>query len=658
MSTPVNPLDRFRSYSYHHILMVSTNTESIRAIVNPETMPQGEQDVLSKLSLGNPISIGNGNSTAYLLCDTRKVSHFSINEVSYDSYIRVGENTFSNAVISPIKISIIDSHGVAFINYLDYIQNKMKVSIHKATYLLKTIFVGHTDTGSTEIIKQEAIPMLLTKMNMSPDHRGSVVAMEFTAMSQGAVLMNDDYNRMFDISGIFSPTNRLKDAVKSLENTLNSKSRDWFKKIQIKRVEAFEGLSGEKISPDSRFGKLVQYMFTVPDDWDSFEVHGIYERSTESKFAKGGYKDPITTKGVYIGFNASNSASIKDALEVILRQSQHVQKLASNQNRQDGKTQSYEILTTVTSDDDTITIHFDVVNYAIPKTQRETAQPELQSGFKPSDKNLMTFDYIFSGKNSDIIDFAMQMNNVQIFLADNLYIGDKIAEETAKDQKDKVQDKTSTKKKESIINIQENDPILPPIKSASQQMNMPWITETDGKRDYVTARQQFIHNMSVCHGMSSTDVALKIRGNPNLFSRFTADTIFPHVKIIDSVDLNYVQNNESFIKGTNGEFLNKTDRKQYVDEKDAHVKKMGEMLATSQKNIPTLVPFYVRVNIKGQLVDVNQLDNVTPHNTPYTNLFYTGYYIVKKITHTFSGGEFRQDLLLGAVPDDLYGKDY
>jgi hypothetical protein len=90
--------------------------------------------------------------------------------------------------------------------------------------------------------------------------------------------------------------------------------------------------------------------------------------------------------------------------------------LASNDNRADGNLKGYKILTNVTSDDDTVVVHYDIANYAIPKITEDSGKQEGKDSVDKSvpfqinkDKNLMTFEYIFTGKNADILNFDMKI---------------------------------------------------------------------------------------------------------------------------------------------------------------------------------------------------------------------------------------------------------
>jgi hypothetical protein len=270
----------------------------------------------------------------------------------------------------------------------------------------------------------------------------------------------------------------------------------------------------------------------------------------------------------------------------------------------------------------------------------------------------MTFEYLFTGKNADILNFDMKINNVNVFLADNLIIGDQAAQETTKNQADKPADDTKTKNKELIVNIREKDPIILPMKTGSQQQNMAWSTETDARKDTVKSRQQFIHNMSLAHGVSSFNIILKIRGNPNLYRRFSEASLMPHVKIIDNIqDVKYITSDEKFVKGTNGEFLSSNDVKTYLDAKNARVKEVGAEVEAQQNKTATLLPFYVKVHIRGQDFDVLQGADSFSNFKPFQDMWYNGYYLVTKIEHKFMNGEFYQELMLSAIPLDLYGQE-
>lgn len=648
-----NPLDKYRSYAYHHILVMASSTEAIRPLADPKVTLDQDLAFYKDLKLGEPS--GSENAPYYLVCDTRKTSYFSITDLSYTTSVSgAGKHDFTSLIFGNISMKFVDSTGVGLINYLKFLaSSKLKVSIHNAAFFLKTVFVGHTDAGTTEIVTQTGIPMCLRDIKMYPNHLGSTLDVQFLPIPNGLAVQDDNYSKISDLPGVFSPTKKLKDAVKSLEDAVNKKSRQWYKELQIRKLndDVKNGGKGQSESPKS-YGKLVQYMFTLPEAWDSFEVKGVYQNISESKYKKDGAREPTNTNGVYVGFNSTTETTITELINTLLRQSTEVQKLASNEKRDKGQLEAFEIHTQITSDDSTVTVHYDVIGLALPKTETSDTR-ETADLFKITEENQASYDYIFTGKNTDILSFELKINNVNIAIADDLFIGGKAQEETAKDQKDKDGDKTNTSKKQMVLNFHEKDPVLLPAKTGSQQANMPWVFETDNKTDAIKARQQFINNLALCAARSTLNSIIKIRGNPDLFRRFIDEDVFTHVKIPDNVNTSYVTSSKEFTDGVGAKksFLSESDVTRYKEERKASVKrKYGQEFA---------LPFYIHINIMGPDYDFSSgdVESVLNSNPRYTPMWFKGWFMVKKINHHFSNGEFYQEMLLGSSPLDLYGED-
>lgn len=648
-----NPLDKYRSYAYHHILVMASSTEAIRPLADPKVTLDQDLAFYKDLKLGEPS--GSENAPYYLVCDTRKTSYFSITDLSYTTSVSgAGKHDFTSLIFGNISMKFVDSTGVGLINYLKFLaSSKLKVSIHNAAFFLKTVFVGHTDAGTTEIVTQTGIPMCLRDIKMYPNHLGSTLDVQFLPIPNGLAVQDDNYSKISDLPGVFSPTKKLKDAVKSLEDAVNKKSRQWYKELQIRKLndDAKNDGKGQSESPKS-YGKLVQYMFTLPEAWDSFEVKGVYQNISESKYKKDGAREPTNTNGVYVGFNSTTETTITELINTLLRQSTEVQKLASNEKRDKGQLEAFEIHTQITSDDSTVTVHYDVIGLALPKTETSDTR-ETADLFKITEENQASYDYIFTGKNTDILSFELKINNVNIAIADDLFIGGKAQEETAKDQKDKDGDKTNTSKKQMVLNFHEKDPVLLPAKTGSQQANMPWVFETDNKTDAIKARQQFINNLALCAARSTLNSIIKIRGNPDLFRRFIDEDVFTHVKIPDNVNTSYVTSSKEFTDGVGAKksFLSESDVTRYKEERKASVKrKYGQEFA---------LPFYIHINIMGPDYDFSSgdVESVLNSNPRYTPMWFKGWFMVKKINHHFSNGEFYQEMLLGSSPLDLYGED-
>ena len=653
-----NPLDKYRSYAYHHVLVVANSTEAIRPLANPGVTLDQDLAFYKDLKLGEPA--GQENAPYFLVCDTRKTSYFSITDVSFSSSVSgTGKHDYTGLILGKLTMKMVDSTGVGLINYLKHVSTeKLGISLHNATFFLKTLFVGHTDTGTTEIVTQTGIPMSIHDISMVPNHLGSTLDIIFNPLPNGIAVQDANYAKIADIPGVYSQTNKLKDAIKSLENAMNKKSREWYKELQIRKLnnEVMNGGNGtaSKKSNDQSLGKLVQYMFTIPTAWDSFEIKGVYQNATESKYKKDGSRETTNVKGVYVGFNSTPETTIEQLINLILRQSNDVQKLANNEKREKGKIEAFEIHTQITSDNDSVTVHYDILGLAVPKpVANEERIRETADLFKITEENIAVYDYIFTGKNTDILNFELKLNKVNVAIADDLFIGAKSQEESSKDQKDKDGDKTNTAKKQALMNFLKKDPVVLPAKTGSQMANMPWLFSSDSNSDAVKNRQQFINNLALCAAQSTINAILKIRGNPDLFRRFIDEDVFTHVKIPDSIATKYVSSSDEFVNGVGA---NKT----YLSENDIATYKIERALSVKRKyGGEYALPFFVKINIMGPDYDFSKgsVTEVLDSGPKYTQMWFKGWFMVKKINHYFSNGEFYQEMLLGSSPADAYGED-
>ena len=90
----------------------------------------------------------------------------------------------------------------------------------------------------------------------------------------------------------------------------------------------------------------------------------------------------------------------------------------------------YKHMVGITSDDDSVVVHVDVVQFEVPNVTPQTGVNNSTDAFytvledgSRVPKDYMEFDYIFTGKNKDIMHFDMKMQNLTWFLASNLNVG-------------------------------------------------------------------------------------------------------------------------------------------------------------------------------------------------------------------------------------------
>ena len=80
--------------------------------------------------------------------------------------------------------------------------------------------------------------------------------------------------------------------------------------------------------------------------------------------------------------------------------------MASEKNKKEGKAIAFKTIVGTTSDENSMIVHFDIVPYYLPKikTQKENSSAKTENVVK----NLISYEYIFTGKNSQITDLKIQ----------------------------------------------------------------------------------------------------------------------------------------------------------------------------------------------------------------------------------------------------------
>jgi hypothetical protein len=158
---------------------------------------------------------------------------------------------------------------------------------------------------------------------------------------------------------------------------------------------------------------------------------------------------------------------------------------------------------------------------------------------------------------------------------------------------------------------------------------------------------------------------VKIRGNPDLFKRYSLEGVTPHVQLAGGLK-NYL-NIQDYDKNTAWEYdaslklspknastviANHIEHRKYID-KQAKIDQQtldnnGKVNKSAEPTVNSFIggATWVKINIYG------------PSDYPFnegetsdfrTQLFYDGYYMLSHITNTFDRGVFTQDLEILAI---------
>ena len=693
-----NPLDDFRSFTYHHILTISSTTEAFRKMVSPAKGKPRIFSAVERASLGDEIDIDG--SSAYLLADTRRFSQFSITEVEMEHVYGTGTISNPSVPVGTMRVKLIDTTGLTFFNFLsDVLRNKLKTTKASAFFLLTIVFVGHRYDGTTETISTCNIPLILLLMGFKFSSSGTVFDIEFmeTEGSAQRGMAFDQINNCGNVRAISTkggaPT--VGQMMLSFERRLNVQSLGFYQKYQN---EALKTANKPNVL---KTGKLVQYMITLPNtkqfNWaDGFKIsvaspsqhqEQSFLSSSPNLVTLGSGDDPQTAAAAKKEYEANNltmsfsqTATIADVIKKILESSEDFLKMAGAEAINNNKGFTFKTVTNITSNENTYLIHYDIYPVTIPKAVKSpAASSKTPVGLQVNGLNLIQYDYVFTGKNSHIRDLdIIYKPESAVALDTELDIGANRFKTVADNGNTKAGVKTAskgaTKSSDTSYLLRPNDPIFPPIITADQQKNnnsnRNETATTAAAVESFRVKQEYVRNLAFFHFVSSMDLEMTIRGNPNLLRKY-ADReerggIAPHGTIIDSKSL------ESFNKqagnndvaaeknySTSIEERLKTAKAQYYNE--YYLPRLSKIMTSKTNSNDGLLgqgdistsPIFVDLNIRAPNVDT--LGDFLPGKPMFTDqFFYSGPYLVLFIKHSLVGGDFTQTLSL--IPFDVNGQ--
>lgn len=698
-----NPLDEFRSYSYQFLLTLSSTTQAFREMIGNNTdasgnIINGSAPLLSAVNNakrpGDPFTV-NGQ-TAYLLVDTRRFSQYSITELIMDHVYGSGSTTNPTVPVSATHMQLIDTTGMSFFNMLmETFRNKLQTTRASAFFLLTIIFTGHKDDGTTETISTCFIPLILLTTKFTLDHRGTTFEIDFMevegAPGKGGPMEIVDY--MGNVKSISTKglKHTLGGMLTSLEKKLNVQSLDFF--------QSYTNTAAKTAAPNAKLGKLVQYMITIPDEWAEFPIKlAPRSKNKEQTFTASTAETPDTTtvasvpstvvlkdEGEYMQLSFSQTTSITDAIKVVLETAPDFLALASEENMKAGTAQTFRTIMNITCDDNTYVVHFDIYPHYLPKVDVKdknapganttTINPGSKSnvGASTEIRNLMTFNYIFTGKNSHIKDLKIEyLPESAIALDTNLNLGQSrlaVVSEQGQSAKNMqlAGDDTAKKKSSYAPELRGGDPIFFAPKSKDEQNNIA-TQKTEGLPkdeaiDAIRKKQEYTNTMAYVHFLSSIELEMTIRGNPNIIKKYADRNerggMAPHVSIIDSGAIMSLQGASGRAEDTFNRILadkvSSAKRAYYtsfVEPRLKRYKKAGPPGTDSVLAGPDVAtsPVFCKINILAPNVD--SLGD-TPRNPDgslqpfYTDeFFFNGAYMVLFVNTTFSAGEFEHKLSL------------
>lgn len=657
-----NPLDEFQSYSVHYILLACRTTVIASAFADEKNDTTSLAAINNTKALGDPVVFGNSSDDVFLVIDTRRFAQFTVETLKYDVYVNgIQQGGSTSNLAADLSMTVLDSVGISFANFLQWLMDsQMKTNFDGLVFMLRTVFVGHKPDGSTETVQSETIPMHLNRVEIDLNFAKGAYTMEFMPNMNFNV---QKHSRFLVVSTTTAygtgDGNTLGGLITNFEKRLNDKSQQFFNDIQ-KAVP--------KGATEGQYGRRVEYQITLPKDWANFQIKGANQgKVTETKYGKDGTTPPATINNSLIA--TQPGAEITKILDEMFKQVPEISEMGnfkSSDASKEGVITFYKYIVGLTSSNETMCVHVDVVEFKVPnvfrrKQSESAAVSNIDTEFYREEvdplnpkikrrvpKDFIEYDYIFTGLNKDILNFDMKIQDFQFLLASNLKIGPADINDAA--DTGTTPDGKGKETYDDLRYARKYDPIVPPIDSNAALKAFSNVAGAIGKKDEDTTKkqQQYTQNLSMFYAGSPIVTTLTIKGNPLIMHKFNVGKLLGHPSGGGQT-------------GAEGATTGVVPRDQYRKDLEDRILKQNPKLEQqgnsfvvksnlSEKSY-AVAPVFVRVNVKGPAVDFKTNEQNGPEYT--SSVLENQYYVVFKLSNVFQGHLFTQELEL--YSHNVYG---
>lgn len=662
MSKPPNRLASYRSYSYHHVLAVCNNTDTAEALAThtsinawdhatPDTTagdnnqnPGGFYPKLGKYSprevnlVASDGSKLNTKGRYCVLINGFTDAAFVITQAEWmcqtGGEAVHGDRSTSLAVEGHLNIS--EPKGVVFLDQVIKCCLSLGIDASQAVFVLKTFFVGYKYDSTTNSDQVEYISNITPLAFVAYDVTGSFTEMggvykiDFVAVTNGVTRL-PQYSKPATSVPIGGQNKTLKDCINALEKNLMSNYTNYYNCVTGTVKQALKD-SGEQ-NPEKFTSMLrpVKYQIILDEHYQD-SIYTVSDSPPQTKDVPG-----CTEQGSYQYVKAN--MSIESAIHDIMMASPQVKEDMTHgvvdptdptSNNKPVKYE-YKIHTTLQSKQTTDSAGHVGIDYTVIYKIEKFRQPQsaamdfsnYQGNIPIKDPklkgNIIEFDYIYTGKNIDILEFDMKVNMGMAYLQTATLSDSYRSAIDNNSSKTVVVDPKAVSKafnraaKSGVFNSPVQSPIL-----FGTEIQIPSVRN---QPDHAAAGNA-AYTLTKHASLEMSEAVMKVIGNTALLSTLNATS---HPSSLTSTSSKTPKNATPVI--IDG------------DVQEANFINWG------------YTPAFAKVNVK---MPANNDDIALMSGQAgidyATDFWYNGYYYVVAITNMFDEGEFTQQLDMIAVP--------
>jgi hypothetical protein len=635
-----NRLSNYRSYRYYFALVVCDSAVTAEAISQQTNLDVWEHQVdenkLTKYgvktiqvsSRGNSASRGSSDTVFgkyIVLINGSTDADFVITELKYGSMTAAnavpGDFGTSIAVEGTLKVS--EPKGILFLDTITRAISVLNIDPSQAVYVLKPFFVGFRDDNnfSNEPIN-DLKPLMFIPYDISAVYtpEGGVYDMGFVAISNG-VSRFPQYSQFEGISLACRGT--LPEVMKQLEDKLNYDYQNIYQSLvdKFKKVEETEGIKGQV-----NYEK-VEYKIIV-DPYYHINAKKYQPTDTLQQYKEGGCDCTCIIKNTQGG-------SVETMIRQILEKTPQIKNDKIDKDNTGVKIE-YKIMSTVRrilASEPYTQIVYVVKRFVTPQTGLLdfVIKNQNNQNFDPTllERNVVEFDYLYTGMNTDVLNFDIKVNMglayLQLASSANLF----------RQQGEELQPKRF-----QIVDIA---PRNVGLKKTHKVVVYPGLRPNNLVNNTTTSNATVgsVYTMAKHASLESSEAKITIRGNTAFLeagnklgdpsgplSFVVGDTIY---KVKTDPTTGAV-----ITPLTIGDF-------DVASEKPTIAK---------QQTIPDMgdYPCFAKINVL-MPSSADDLEAFRTGSDYSRNFWYEGYYYIFAIDHEFVDGQFTQTLDMVAVPN-------
>lgn len=381
-----NVLHKYRSYAAHHLVFMCRDAQQAEQLAS-----SASSDFLSTALSSNGVfttGAATSMSGAVLMINTMKDANPILQRLSWTTYLVPDtDGASANTIATDGFLEFSEYKTFNFYKYLADARAVVGATDAAAIiWVVKTIFIGHNDSGSSDYYA-DTEPFILWIINSTASfsNTGGKYRMEFVAMSNGAAKSAQLQIPVSD-SFVMSPTE-----TRSVAVALNALAT-WYNGKYSENREA-------QIKADPKLSEYKKIRYVI---------------ETDPKYASDQY---VVNEFGYQDYGAVDggapqmmihSGSVERAIHEVMKRCRRV---LDDAKRTDSKFITYKILSNVVFGEEEVVVHYKVVPFETPvlTNNLDDGDQNAAAAAVGQEKDYYDFHYINTGKNHDVLNFNIEV---------------------------------------------------------------------------------------------------------------------------------------------------------------------------------------------------------------------------------------------------------